>query len=136
MKPLTTFTQTLAHRLLLWGVSSTIGGVILQFTRRPFWIGFGQQAIGWGLIDALIALVAGRPASKPFSGKILRRILFFNAALDVWYVLGGLNLARTQGATNEKMRGQGWGMALQGLFLFWFDLIHGLLAPNEMTSDK
>ena len=40
---------------------STIGGVILQFTRRPMLIGTGQQAIGWGVIDALIALIAANP---------------------------------------------------------------------------
>jgi len=66
--------------------------VLLQFSRRPFWIGFGQQSIGWGLIDALIALIAGRPNSKPFSEKILRRILLFNAALDMLYMLGASSL--------------------------------------------
>ena len=126
-----TVTQSIMRRLVVWGVLSTLGGLILQFTRSPFWIGVGQQAIGWGVVDALIALVAGRPNSKPFSGKTLRRILLVNAALDVLYVLGGFNLARTKGATNEKLRGQGWGIVIQGLFLFWFDLIHGLLTSNE-----
>src|SRR5512137_1575096 len=93
-----TYTQTIMRRLLLWGALSTIGGVLLQFSRKPFWIGVGQQAIGWGLIDALIALVAGRPNSKPLSSKTLRRILLFNAALDVLYMLGGFIFARTQGA--------------------------------------
>jgi hypothetical protein len=137
----TAFTQTIMRRLLLWGALSTIGGVLLQFTRSPFWIGVGQQAIGWGVIDALIALIAGRLNSKPFTGKTLRRntlrrILLFNAALDVLYMLGGFILARTKGATDEKMRGQGWGIVLQGLFLFEFDLIHGLFVPNELTSDE
>ena len=127
----TAFTQTILRRLLLWGALSTSGGVLLQFSRRPFWIGFGQQSIGWGLIDALIALIAGRPNSKPFSEKILRRILLFNAALDVLYMLGCLIFARTKGPTDEKMRGQGWGIVLQGLFLFKFDLIHALLAPSH-----
>ena len=44
------------------------------------------------------------------------------------------SLARTKGATDEKMRGQGWGIVLQGLFLFKFDLIHGLLTPNDETT--
>jgi Family of unknown function (DUF6992) len=125
------FTQTIVRRLFLWGAISTSGGVILQFTRRPFWLGVGQQAIGWGVIDAAIALVAGRPTSKSFNGKTLRRILLFNAALDVLYMLGGFIFARTTDATDEKLRGQGWGIVLQGLFLFKFDLIHGLLAPND-----
>ena len=125
------FTHTLARRLFLWGALSTIGGVILQFSRRPFWIGVGQQAIGWGLIDTLIALAAGRSASRSFSGQTLRRILLINAGLDVLYMLGGFLFARTKGAADDKLRGQGWGIVLQGLFLFKFDLIHALLAPDE-----
>jgi hypothetical protein len=125
-----TFTQTIMRRLLLWGVLSTLGGVLLQFSRKPFWIGVGQQAIGWGVIDALIALVAGRATSQSFSSQTLRRILLINAALDVLYMLGGFILARTKGTTDEKLRGQGWGIVLQGLFLFKFDLIHTLLTSN------
>jgi hypothetical protein len=125
-----TFTQTIMRRLLLWGALSTIGGVLLQFSRKPFWIGVGQQAIGWGLIDALIALLAGRARSKPLSSETLRRILLINAALDVLYMLGGFIFARTKGAADEKLRGQGWGIVLQGWFLFKFDLIHALLTRN------
>jgi hypothetical protein len=131
MNSASTFTLTIARRLFLWSTLSTIGGVILQFSRRPFWIGFGQQAIGWGLIDALIALVAGRSASRSFSTATLRRVLLINAALDVLYMLGGFIFARTKGATDEKLRGQGWGVVVQGLFLFKFDLIHALLTSYE-----
>jgi hypothetical protein len=131
MNSTSTFTLTLARRLFLWGALSTIGGVILQFSRRPFWIGFGQQAIGWGVIDALIALAAGRSTSRSFSAATLRRVLFINAALDVLYMLGGFLFARTRGAADEKLRGQGWGIVLQGLFLFKFDLIHAFLTSNE-----
>ena len=130
------FTQTIARRLLLWGAISIIGGVILQLTRVPFWLGVGQQAIGWGGIDALIALIAGRSAARSFSGPTLRRILLFNAALDVLYVLGGFIFAHTKGAADEKLRGQGWGIVLQGLFLFKFDLIHSLLVPQDTPSEK
>jgi hypothetical protein len=125
------FTQTIARRLLLWGIISTVGGAIAQFSRRPFWIGVGQQAIGWGIVDALIALLAGRFSTKPLSGKALRRILLINAGLDVLYMLGGFLFARTKGAADEKRRGQGWGIVLQGLFLLKFDLIHALLTSNE-----
>ncbi len=131
MNALSTFTHTLAHRLICWGAFSTIGGVIMQFSRRPFWIGFGQQAIGWGLIDALIALVAGRSTSRSFSTTTLRRVLLINTGLDVLYMVGGFIFARTKGATDEKLRGQGWGIVLQGLFLLKFDLIHALLVPPD-----
>jgi hypothetical protein len=125
------FINTIAQRLLLWGAISTGGGVILQLSRRPFWIGFGQQAIGWGLIDALIALIAGRSAARSINGRTLRRILLINAGLDVLYMLGGFLFARTKGAADDKRRGQGWGIVLQGLFLFNFDLIHALLTSHE-----
>jgi hypothetical protein len=124
------FTPIIMRRLLRWGALSTVGGVLLHFTRQPFWIGVGQQAIGWGVIDALIALVAGRSASRSFSSSTLRRILLINAGLDVLYMFGGFVFARTKGATDEKLRGQGWGIVLQGLFLFKFDLIHALLTSN------
>jgi Family of unknown function (DUF6992) len=132
----TMFTQTIARRLLLWGALSTIGGAILQFNRRPFWIGVGQQAIGWGLIDALIAIIAGRSTPRSLSSQTLRRILLINAALDTLYMLGGFLFARTKGATNEKLRGQGWGIVLQGLFLFKFDLIHALLVPPDTPNGE
>jgi Family of unknown function (DUF6992) len=132
----TMFTQTIARRLLLWGALSTIGGAILQFNHRPFWIGVGQQAIGWGLIDALIAIIAGRSTPRSLSSQTLRRILLINAALDTLYMLGGFLFARTKGATNEKLRGQGWGIVLQGLFLFKFDLIHALLVPPDTPNGE
>ena len=50
-------------------------------------------------------------------------------------MLGGFIFARTKGAADEKLRGQGWGIVLQGLFLFKFDLIHALLAPIDVTSE-
>jgi hypothetical protein len=118
------------------GVISTFGGVILGSRAGRSGSRGPARAIGWGIVDALIALFAGRPNSKSFSGKALHRILLFNAGLDVLYMLGGLSLARTKGAADEKMRGQGWGIVLQGLFLFKFDLIHGLLAPHEINSDE
>jgi hypothetical protein len=35
------FTPLTMRRLFVWGALSTIGGVVLQFTRSPFWIGVG-----------------------------------------------------------------------------------------------
>nr|NLI50751.1 hypothetical protein [Propionibacterium sp.] len=53
----------------------------------------------------------------------MRRILGVNAALDVVYTLGGLALVRTRGH-DPFLRGTGWGIAVQGAFLFGFDVEH------------
>jgi hypothetical protein len=119
----------------------------------PFWRGFGAQAVGWGLVDAAIALL-GRWVSQrrraaltdsggdPLSPDVLerqarnlRRLLWVNTGLDVLYVAGGLALAmagiRCSGPSLAGMRamavswrGHGWGIVAQGGFLFFFDLIH------------
>jgi hypothetical protein len=60
----------------------------------------------------------------------LRRILLINTGLDVLYVTGGIALALTLGADNPFWRGNGWGVVVQGGFLFAFDLFHALCAPT------
>jgi hypothetical protein len=49
----------------------------------------------------------------------------------VLYVLGGLWLARTKGEDDEFWRGSGWGIVVQGAFLFVFDLIHARQLRDE-----
>ncbi|HAX70778.1 MAG TPA: hypothetical protein DCY14_14295 [Anaerolineae bacterium] len=56
----------------------------------------------------------------------LKRILLINTALDVLYVAGGIALILTFGAANPEWRGHGWGIIVQGGFLFFFDLFHAL----------
>ncbi|MBM4427863.1 MAG: hypothetical protein FJ031_11590 [Chloroflexi bacterium] len=56
----------------------------------------------------------------------LKRILLINTALDVFYVAGGIALIFTLGAENPEWRGHGWGIIVQGGFLFFFDLFHAL----------
>lgn len=138
------FQRTVSNRLLAWSVLSIAGGVLLQLARSPFWRAFGQQAIGWGAIDAALALFGRRGLEKkvqrgyspPEAAKDLRnlrRILWFNTGLDVLYMLGGLALLRRD---DERQRGHGAGILAQGLFLFKFDLIHALLArQTEPTED-
>lgn len=132
------FQRSVSNRLLLWSVLSIGGGALLQAARSPFWRAFGQQAIGWGAIDAALAIFGRRgleqkvqrgypPAEAAKDLRNLRRILWFNAGLDVLYMLGGLALFRRD---DEAQRGHGAGIMFQGLFLFKFDLIHALLAGH------
>ncbi|MBN1812420.1 MAG: hypothetical protein JXA14_11325 [Anaerolineae bacterium] len=59
----------------------------------------------------------------------LRRILLINTGLDVLYVTGGVILALTLGGDSPFWCGNGWGIVVQGGFLFFFDLLHALGVP-------
>jgi hypothetical protein len=138
--------QAITRRLLVWSVISvTIGMALLAFDF--LWQGVGLQAIAWGVIDAGIALVGGwvtrrRRArlAEPFALEVLtrearnlRRILLINTGVDVLYVTGGLLLALVLGAEYLFWRGNGWGIVIQGAFLFFFDLLHALGVPGLRT---
>jgi len=135
------FSRTVSIRLLLWSVLSMAGGALLWRWGTPFGRGFGVQSLGWGAVDAVIAgsgLVGQRPSRDTLAASEsdhaackLRRLLSFNALLDVGYVAGGVWLARTKGRANPGWRGQGWGIVVQGAFLFWFDLAHALRVPRN-----
>jgi hypothetical protein len=38
---------------------------------------------------------------------------------------------RTKGKADAQWRGHGWGIFVQGKFLFWFDLYHALRVPKQ-----
>lgn len=134
------FQAQLAEKLLAWSGASVTGGVGMLLLGDRFWRGLGSQCIGWGAIDALIALFGLRSAlnkadapdahtseRQAHERTTLRRILWINTSLDVGYVAGGILLALTRGKRNRFLRGVGWGIAFQGGFLFFFDLLHALL---------
>lgn len=135
------FNRTLTQRLLFWAIPSVIGGLLLQLSGRPFLKGVGAQAFGWGLIDAAIALAGQRSAERKQTtatplvevqhARSLRRLLWLNAGLDVGYMAGGLWLARNKGRDNAVWAGHGWGIVIQGAFLFAFDLVHALRVPSQ-----
>lgn len=140
------FNYRLAQRLLLWNIVNAVVGLILLLVPgyRPYWRAVGSQALGWAAINACIAAV-GRALtarrfgqqSHPYDADVtareaqsLRRLLWVNTALmDPLYVLGGFWLAHTRGADNPRWRGMGHGIAVQGMLLLVFDLIHVLAVP-------
>jgi hypothetical protein len=139
MKDIWQVQKQVTTRLLVWSGLSVVAGLALQLA-SPFWRAFGAQAFGWGAIDAAIALFGDYFArrrkarlSHPLAPDVvaretrnLRRILWFNAGLDVFYVLGGVWLARGKGRSSAQWRGHGRGIVVQGVFLFMFDLFHAL----------
>ncbi len=144
------FQDALTRRLLLWSALSIAAGAALLVFGDAFWRGFGLQAVVWGAIDAAIAIFGRRSAERRLARYArtggmtaetetreaagLRRLLWINTGLDVLYVAGGLLLANTLGQTDEFARGNGWGIVVQGGFLFLFDLLHALTVPRPVPA--
>lgn len=137
------FADALSRRLLLWSALSVAAGAVLMLSGDAFWRGFGLQALVWGVIDAAIAFFGRRSSEKrrlatlggpsivEREARNLRRLLWINTALDVLYVAAGFVLIYTIGRDDPFARGNGWGIVVQGAFLFFFDLFHALAVPKE-----
>ena len=147
------FQTHLSQRLLIWAAGSTLAGLALVLFTAGFWDGFGIQALAWGAIDGLIAgfgiwMSRRRRRSvpdpddpklmeagvRPSESRKLRRTLWINTGLDLLYIAGGISLAATLGRGNPAWLGHGWGIVVQGAFLFFFDLIHAQSVPPELVS--
>lgn len=134
------FQALITRRLLLWSGLSIGGGTGLQVSRNRLLQGMGQEFIGWGVVDAAIAIVGAlqarrrkRQARDPDDRALvlgetskLSRLLWLNAGLDILYMMGGLALAQTRGRKSGYWRGHGLGIIVQGGFLFIFDLWHAV----------
>lgn len=128
----------LTRRLLGWSILSILAGFPLWLdTHRPI-KNIGTQFMAWGAIDGLIALFGARSAEKRQSTanpaaetRKLRRILWLNTGLDVGYMLGA---AWLMSKDDEEKRGMGFGILVQGGFLFLFDLWHAIRS-NRTTTD-
>ena len=132
------FQERLTAMLLAWAASSIGMGVTLN-RGDAFKRGVGEQFVGWGLVNAAIALFGQRsatrrrqqadadaPETQAAERRKLSRLLWINTGLDVVYVMGGLFSARSRGASDERWRGRGVGIMIQGGFLFFFDLLNAL----------
>jgi hypothetical protein len=112
--------------------------------RAGFWRGVGVQAMGWALINMLIAVIGGMagqrreraadahaPETLAKETRNLRLLLWVNAGLDVLYMLGGWRWAnrKVEGADPTSaafQRGNGIGIMIQGAILMIFDVVHAL----------
>jgi len=132
------FQRRLTAMLLTWAGLSVGAGLALG-RGGAFGRGLGEQFAGWGLINAAIAAIGQRgatrrqaqpetntPVALAAERRKLSRLLWVNTGLDVVYVLGGWVAARGRGATDARWRGRGAGIMLQGGFLFFFDLLNAL----------
>ncbi len=122
--------------LLGWsGLSAASGAVMLSSNSRRT-RDFGLQNIGWGAIDGGIALFAKQAiAKKRKTGfdpekerKSFQKILLINTLLDVVYIGAGSALAASG---KDKLKGHGYGVIVQGSFLFLFDGINYVLLKRR-----
>jgi hypothetical protein len=135
------FQRLLTQRLIQWALASIGLGALLSLG-RGFWRGMGLQFLAWGAVDFGIAWFgttrAGQrmaelpdptnPQAREEEALSLRRLLWLGVVSDVAYLALGDWLAKRGSAFR---RGSGWGVILQGAFLFIFDLAHVLESPER-----
>lgn len=120
----------IARQLLVWGGASVVLGAVglLVPGVSPFLRGFALQTVIWGAIDgALGTLGLWRPARR------LKKILLINSGIDLIYVAVGVALL-LYGRDDSYLQGNGWAIIVQGTFLFFFDLYHGIRLPAEPVT--
>jgi hypothetical protein len=106
--------------LIAWGIASAVIGGVLLLVPNSLLQGIGLQALLWGIIDLIIALV-GVFRSKEQPVEKITRFLRINVCLDVIYQIVGLVLIVVFWA-NAFLVGNGIGVIIQGAFLFGLDL--------------
>ncbi|HVD05061.1 MAG TPA: hypothetical protein VNB89_03550 [Gemmatimonadaceae bacterium] len=119
------------QRLLLWGVTCAICGlVLLAVTRRTrlrsaLLFHFGLQTAAWGLIDLVLAGNAWRALGLRDlqSAAQLDRFLWLNVGLDVGYIATGATLTVAAWLLGRRAGGIGAGIAIvaQGVGLLLLD---------------
>ena len=128
--------QRIGRQLFAWGVVNVAIGTLLLLSDDLFLRGLGLQAVVWGSINASIAAFGqsrlpsklhrllrreGRNAARS-ERQSLRKLLLFNAALDLFYIVAGLLLVAL--LPGPFAAGNGWGVVLQGATLLLFDSVH------------
>lgn len=126
-----------------WGAANLIGGGILAATQEGEAKYFHQMNAAWGGINLGIATLSYFAAKKidPAGFDTFQtieehykteKLFLFNAGLDLGYVATGLYLAeraKTFDKNQTRWKGFGKSIAVQGAFLFVFDLasylVHG-----------
>lgn len=127
----------LARTTTWWAAASIAIGGAVTLRSDPWWRAFGQQHLGWGVVDLGIVAIANTlqtrrmrrlvdpyaPAALERERRRLRTVLLINVVADAGYVVGGLVLWR---ARRPRASGAGAAIAVQGGFLVIHDAYHAL----------
>jgi len=122
--------------LLGWSGLSVASGAVMLSSSSRVTRDFGWQNIGWGAIDGGIALFAKQAIAKKRKvgfdpekeRKKFQKTLLINTMLDVVYIGAGSALAASG---KGKLKGHGYGVIVQGSFLFLFDGINYILVKRR-----
>lgn len=115
----------ISFNLLVWGLSSIVGGVTFMFFQNTFMNALGFQFIIWGTIDSGIAVGpiiyrSIRKLNHEENLTKLKKILLVNVFLDIGYIFLGIIIFIGIIKINEY-NGHGLGVIIQGGFLALFD---------------
>ncbi len=121
------------NTLTMWSVGSMVVGTGMLFVPNTQVKYAGIQNIPWGAIDLGIAVWGKKSMQKNIGykppeqvQKEFRTALWINGLLDIAYIGVGYYLYRH--GKNDKLKGTGAGIAVQGGFLFVFDWINFAIA--------
>ncbi len=130
------FQRRLSQRLAVWSAGSVAGGSALILWGGTLARGAGIQAAAWGAAEAGLALAGLMGASRALSSdeRRLRLALWIHTALDLACLAAALVLILLPGGDGAAWRGHGWGLLLQGGFLFFFHLIHAQSVPTPIPA--
>ena len=127
-------TRRLGLALIAWSLTSVVIGIVLFLVPVGLLQGIGLQAVLWGIIDLLIAVV-GVLRNKEMSADKAARFLRINVFLDIGYMVVGVFLMAFLWL-DPFILGNGIGIIIQGAFLFVLDLyFYRRFQSLDATSD-
>ncbi|TXT67361.1 MAG: conserved membrane protein of unknown function [Promethearchaeota archaeon] len=107
--------------LLIWGGINMTISIYYLFSTSELIKGILLQAFFWGLIDFLLGIIV-LFRKKEFVLEKIKKVFLVNTYLDIGYMIVGILLVLLGGSL--FLKGNGFGVIIQGGFLFIIDLVH------------
>jgi len=127
-----------------WATANLLLNPILQLNTDGSRKYFHQMNVYWNVVNLGIAGVGYYSATHEQLPSVLseailaqnkiEKTLLFNAALDITYVVGGVWLiekSKHSHKQQERLKGYGQSLILQGTWLFSFDLVFYLVQNHH-----
>ena len=136
------FEISMARWLIAWCALSVWGGFALLFTRNGIIVGIGVQGIIWGSIFALVAMFVRRRAqawsargdsetTRVREARLASNVLWGGIIVYIVLVVVGLVFALIKGNIDMLARAHGWGLVVQMMVMFVFNLICTQMIPRR-----